>query len=87
MNGPNGTTIGWRFWLGPGLVSGLLLWGLYSMNAGLNSRMDRIDGRMDRMETRMDKIETELAAQGKALARIEGRLDPYGGGPGQADGG
>ena len=70
MNGPNGSTIGWRFWIGPGLVSALLLWGLYS----LNTRMDRMETRIG---DRIEKIETELSDQGKALARIEGRLDPY----------
>lgn len=49
-------------------------WKLHSTIEAVESRLST---RMDRMEARMNAMQQELSAQGKALARIEGRLDPY----------
>lgn len=44
---------------------------------GLDKRIDGLDKRMDGLDKRIDGLQSEAADQGKALARIEGRLDPY----------
>ena len=63
----------WSSFIAPGVVGALL--GLY-----LKSISQRIgDGikRLDEANRRLDALQTEVTSQGKALARIEGRLDPY----------
>ena len=63
----------WSSFIPPGVVGALL--GLY-----LKSISQRIgDGtkRLDEANRRLDALQTEVTSQGKALARIEGRLDPY----------
>ena len=63
----------WSSFIAPGIVGALL--GLY-----LKSISQRIgDGikRLDETNRRLDALQTEVTSQGKALARIEGRLDPY----------
>ena len=44
---------------------------------GLDKRIDGLDKRIDGLDKRIDGLQAEVADQGKALARIEGRLDPY----------
>ncbi len=56
----------WSSFIAPGVVGALL--GLY---------LKSISQRIDEMGKRLDALQTEVTAQGKALARIEGRLDPY----------
>ena len=56
----------WSSFIAPGVVGALL--GLY---------LKSISQRIDEMGKRLDALQTEVTSQGKALARIEGRLDPY----------
>ena len=56
----------WSSFIAPGIVGALL--GLY---------LKSISQRIDEMGKRLDALQTEVTSQGKALARIEGRLDPY----------
>ena len=60
------------------VVIGALI-GLYLRDTRtvLGQRIDGLDKRIDGLDKRMDGLQSEVADQGKALARIEGRLDPY----------
>ena len=44
---------------------------------GIGQRIGGLDKRIDGLDKRIDGLQAEVADQGKALARIEGRLDPY----------
>ena len=44
---------------------------------GLDKRIDGLDKRIDGLDKRIGGLQAEVADQGKVLARIEGRLDPY----------
>lgn len=56
----------------------LVLLGLLVAIIGSQWRFSsNLSARMDRLEDRIKGVEQELSDQGKALARIEGRLDPY----------
>ncbi|MDE0205539.1 MAG: hypothetical protein OXP66_05880 [Candidatus Tectomicrobia bacterium] len=58
---------------GVGAALAALQWRLYgSLNANLNTRMDRIEARMDRVEGRVDHIEADLTGIKERLSRIEG---------------
>ena len=74
----------WSSFIAPGIVGGLL--GLYLK--GISQRIDDLKTstakqfeetgkRLDETNRRLDALQTEVTSQGKALARIEGRLDPY----------
>ena len=56
----------WSSFIAPGVVGALL--GLY---------LKSISQRIDEMGKRLDALQTEVTSQGKALARIEGRLGRY----------
>ena len=60
------------------VVIGALI-GLYLRDTRtvLGQRIDGLDKRIDGLDKRIDGLQSEAADQGKALARIEGRLDPY----------
>ena len=63
----------WSSFIAPGIVGGLL--GLYLKS--ISQRIDDGTKRLDDIGRRIDALQTEVTSQGKALARIEGRLDPY----------
>ena len=60
------------------VVIGALI-GLYLRDTRtvLGQRIDGLDKRIEGLDKRIDGLQSEVADQGKALARIEGRLDPY----------
>ena len=63
----------WSSFIAPGVVGALL--GLYLKS--ISQRIDDGTKRLDEIGRRIDAVQTEVTSQGKALARIEGRLDPY----------
>ena len=63
----------WSSFIAPGVVGALL--GLYLKS--ISQRIDDGSKRLDDIGRRLDALQTEVTSQGKALARIEGRLDPY----------
>ena len=63
----------WSSFIAPGVVGVLL--GLYLKS--ISQRIDDGTKRLDDIGRRIDAMQTEVTSQGKALARIEGRLDPY----------
>lgn len=63
----------WNSFIAPGVVGALL--GLYLKS--ISQRIDDGTKRLDEIGRRIDAVQTEVTSQGKALARIEGRLDPY----------
>ena len=63
----------WSSLVANGIVGSLL--GLYL--GSIRRRIDDGTKRLDEIGRRIDAVQTEVTSQGKALARIEGRLDPY----------
>ena len=66
------------------IIGALIGWYLKSIKAdaaqaheGIGQRIGGLDKRIDGLDKRIDGLQAEVADQGKALARIEGRLDPY----------
>lgn len=63
----------WSSFIAPGVVGVLL--GLYLKS--ISQRIDEMGKRLDETNRRLDALQAEVTSLGKALARIEGRLDPY----------
>ena len=66
------------------IIGALIGWYLKSIKAdaaqaheGIGQRIDGLDKRIDGLDKRIGGLQAEVADQGKVLARIEGRLDPY----------
>ena len=67
------------------IIGALIGWYLKSIKAdaaqaheGIGQRIDGLDKRIDGLDKRIGGLQAEVADQGKALARIEGRPRRYG---------
>ena len=58
-------------------VLGQRIDGLDKRLDGLDKRIDGLEKRIEGLDKRIDGLQSEMANRGKALARIEGRRDPY----------
>ena len=67
----------WSSFIAPGIVGALL--GLYLKS--ISQRIDDLKAatakQFEETGKRFDVLQSEVTTLGKALARIEGRLDPY----------
>ena len=79
------------FWINPVLVVGIgsLLWRfLVKKFDRINTQFDRVDAQFDRVDARFDRVDIkfgeltrEVVANGKSIARIEGRHEGHPGPP------